>query len=151
MTEAEARAALRAFAVGEVEHWIAEQRWEAVPGGGGRGRGERAAGGAGRGLAAVLAAVVGPVTEAEARAALAAFDGLGGLERWIAEQRPWQATPGGWTVPGELQGLRFRVEVAPGGCGWWRPRPAATGRCGSCRGEERAADEWLSDTTSTSI
>jgi hypothetical protein len=55
------------------------------------------------------------VTEAEARAALAAFDGLGGLERWIAEQRPWQATPGGWTVPGELQGLRFRVEVAPGG------------------------------------
>jgi hypothetical protein len=35
------------------------------------------------------------VTEAEARAALAAFDGLGGLERWIAEQRPWQAVPGG--------------------------------------------------------
>ena len=34
MTEAEARAALHAFvAVGEVERWIAEQRWEAVPGG----------------------------------------------------------------------------------------------------------------------
>ena len=34
MTEAEARAALRAFvAVGELERWIAEQRWEAVPGG----------------------------------------------------------------------------------------------------------------------
>ena len=34
MTEAQARAALRAFvAVGEIEHWIAEQRWEAVPGG----------------------------------------------------------------------------------------------------------------------
>ncbi len=34
MTEAEARAALRAFvAVGEVERWIAEQRWEAIPGG----------------------------------------------------------------------------------------------------------------------
>ncbi len=34
MTEAEARAALRAFvAVGEIERWIAEQRWEAVPGG----------------------------------------------------------------------------------------------------------------------
>ncbi len=34
MTEAEARAALRAFvAVGEVEHWIADQRWEAIPGG----------------------------------------------------------------------------------------------------------------------
>lgn len=32
--EAEARAALRAFvAVGEIEPWIAEQRWEAVPGG----------------------------------------------------------------------------------------------------------------------
>ena len=44
------------------------------------------------------------MTEAEARAALAALDGLGGLERWIAEQRPWQAIPTGWTVPGELQG-----------------------------------------------
>ncbi len=42
-------------------------------------------------------------------------DGLGGLERWIAEQQPWQATPTGWTVPGELQGWRFRVEPAPGG------------------------------------
>jgi len=29
------------------------------------------------------------VTEAAARAALAAFDGLGGVERWIAAQRPW--------------------------------------------------------------
>ena len=34
MTEAEARAALRAFAAaGELERWIAEQRWEAVPDG----------------------------------------------------------------------------------------------------------------------
>jgi hypothetical protein len=34
MTEAEARAALRAFvAVGDIERWIADQRWEAVPGG----------------------------------------------------------------------------------------------------------------------
>ena len=34
LTEADARAALRAFvAVGEVEPWIAEQPWEAVPGG----------------------------------------------------------------------------------------------------------------------
>ncbi len=49
------------------------------------------------------------MTEDEARAALAAFDGLGGLERWIAEQRPWQA------MPGDLQGWRFRVEPAPGG------------------------------------
>jgi hypothetical protein len=32
--EAEARAALRAFvAVGELEHWIADQRWEPIPGG----------------------------------------------------------------------------------------------------------------------
>jgi hypothetical protein len=34
VTEAEARAALRAFvAVGEIEQWIAAQPWEAVPGG----------------------------------------------------------------------------------------------------------------------
>jgi len=34
VTEAEARAALRAFiAVGELERWIAVQRWEAVPDG----------------------------------------------------------------------------------------------------------------------
>ncbi len=55
------------------------------------------------------------MTQDQARAALAAFDGLGGLERWIAEQRPWQAMPGGWTVAGELQGWRFRVEPVPGG------------------------------------
>ncbi len=46
---------------------------------------------------------------------MVAFDSLGGLERWIAAQGPWQATPAGWTVPGELQGWRFRVEPAPGG------------------------------------
>ncbi len=55
------------------------------------------------------------MTEAEARAALAAFDGVGELERWVAEQRPWQAIPTGWTVPGELQGWRFRLEPVPGG------------------------------------
>ncbi len=54
------------------------------------------------------------MTEAEARAALAAFDGLGGLERWIAAQS-WDAAPVGWTGPGDLQGWRFRVEPAPGG------------------------------------
>ncbi len=37
------------------------------------------------------------MTETEARAALAAFDGL---ERWIAEQRPREAVPAGWTMPG---------------------------------------------------
>ncbi len=42
------------------------------------------------------------MTEDQARTALAAFDGLGGLERWIAEQRPWEAIPSGWTVPGDL-------------------------------------------------
>jgi hypothetical protein len=55
------------------------------------------------------------LTEDQARAALAAFDGPGGLERWIAAQRPWEATPAGWTMPGELQGWRFRVEPVPGG------------------------------------
>ena len=55
------------------------------------------------------------MTEDQARAALDAFDGVGGLERWMAAQRSWEATPGGWTVPGELQGWRFRVEPAPGG------------------------------------
>ncbi len=38
------------------------------------------------------------MAEEEARAALAAFDGLGGLERWIAEQRPWQAIPAGYSA-----------------------------------------------------
>ena len=55
------------------------------------------------------------MTEAEVRAALDAYDGVGGLERWIAAQRPWEAAQGGWTVPGELQGWRFRVEPVPGG------------------------------------
>ncbi len=54
------------------------------------------------------------MTEAEARAALAAVVAIGDLEVWIAEQ-PWEATQGGWTVLGELGGLRFRVEPAPGG------------------------------------
>ena len=54
------------------------------------------------------------MTEAEARAALAAFDAVGGLERWIADQ-PGPAAPGGWVVPEPLQGRRFRVERAPGG------------------------------------
>ena len=54
------------------------------------------------------------MTEAEARAALRAFVGVGDIEPWIARRR-WQAAPGGWTVAGELQGWRFRVEVVPGG------------------------------------
>ncbi len=51
------------------------------------------------------------MTEAEARAALAAFDGLGGLERWIAAQR-WEAMPGGWTVRHALHGWTFMVASA---------------------------------------
>ena len=77
------------------------------------------------------------MTEDQARAALAAFDGLGGLERWIAEQRPWEATPSGWTVPVPLEGWIFRLEpvpygvrvIASGGKGspavWIVPRPEA--------------------------
>ncbi len=38
------------------------------------------------------------MTEDQARAALAAFDGLGGLERWIAEQ-PWEPIPRGSKAP----------------------------------------------------
>jgi hypothetical protein len=56
------------------------------------------------------------VTEAEARAALAAFDAVGEIEHWIAEQR-WEAIPGGggWRVRGRLQSWRFRVEPVAGG------------------------------------
>ena len=58
------------------------------------------------------------MTEAEARAALAAFDGLGGLERWIAAQRPWEAIPTGWTVPGDLHPAGFLAPARgmSGGC-----------------------------------
>ena len=54
------------------------------------------------------------MTEAEARAALRAFEAVGDVERWIAG-RLWQAAPGGWTVDGELQGWRYRLEAVPGG------------------------------------
>ncbi len=60
------------------------------------------------------------MTEAKARAALAAFDGVGGLERWIAVQRPWQAIPAGWTVPGELQHIAPRRERGSHRLGQWR-------------------------------
>ena len=54
------------------------------------------------------------MTEAEARAALAAFDAVGGLETWIAAQR-WEPVPGGWRVRGRFAGWRFRLEPAAGG------------------------------------
>ena len=46
------------------------------------------------------------MTEAEARAALRAFIGVGDIEPWIA-RRPWQVAPSGWTVAG---GLRVRQD-----------------------------------------
>jgi hypothetical protein len=54
------------------------------------------------------------MTEAEARAALRAFPGVGQVEPWIAGQL-WKAESGGWSVPGERHGLRFRLEVMAGG------------------------------------
>jgi hypothetical protein len=70
------------------------------------------------------------VTEAEARAALRAFDRRRQVEPWIAG-RPWQAVPGGWTVAGEPQGWRIRLEMVPGGvrvvastCGGGEPASA---------------------------
>ncbi len=54
------------------------------------------------------------MTEAEARATLAAFVAVGDIERWIAEQR-WEAVPGGWRVRERFYGWRFRVEPVAGG------------------------------------
>jgi hypothetical protein len=54
------------------------------------------------------------VTEDQARAALRAFVAVGGLERWIVDQR-WEAVPGGWRVRERFQGWRFRVEPVAGG------------------------------------
>ena len=74
------------------------------------------------------------MTETEARAALRAFVGVGDVEPWMAD-RPWTAVAGGWSVAGELQGWRFRLEVVAGGvrviastpgggepAGWFVPR-----------------------------
>ena len=66
------------------------------------------------------------MTEDQARAALAAFDGLGGLERWIAAQRPWEATPGGWTGPG-ARSTRKRHPWS--GSGTTQPPGAASQGC----------------------
>ena len=62
------------------------------------------------------------LTEGEARAALAAFDGPGGLEPWIADQR-WEAVPGGWRVRERFQDWQFRVEPVAGGVSLVRSLP----------------------------
>ena len=54
------------------------------------------------------------MTEAKARQLLRDCGGFGGLEAWIAGRR-WNTAPGGWTVPGELQGWQFWLEVIPAG------------------------------------
>jgi hypothetical protein len=54
------------------------------------------------------------MTEAEARAALRAFEAVGEIEQWIAEQ-PWEAVAGGWRVPVSLKGWRFRLEPVASG------------------------------------
>ncbi len=61
-----------------------------------------------------MSAGAGVLHRSKARAALAAFDGIGGLERWIAAQR-WEPIPGGWRVRGRFAGWHFRVEPAAGG------------------------------------
>jgi hypothetical protein len=66
------------------------------------------------------------MTEAEAHAALAAFESVGKLEAWIAVQ-PWHAVPGGWLVLDAFEGWRVRLQIAPGGLhvlasdGWGDP------------------------------
>ncbi len=64
------------------------------------------------------------MTEGEARAALTAFSGIGGLERWIAEQ-PWDAAQDGWAVRHSLRGWTFIV--APAGAGEVRITAHRTG------------------------
>jgi hypothetical protein len=54
------------------------------------------------------------VTEAQARDQLRRCDGQGGIEAWIAGRR-WKAEGQGWTVAGDLQRWRFRVEPVLGG------------------------------------
>jgi hypothetical protein len=54
------------------------------------------------------------MTEPEARDLLAGYDGVAGIERWIAGRR-WKVTPEGWTVTGELEGWSFQLAPVPGG------------------------------------
>lgn len=54
------------------------------------------------------------MTEAEARAALRAYAGVGGLEGWLSLQ-PWRPAPDGWTITRDLEGWRFRLTQVSGG------------------------------------
>lgn len=54
------------------------------------------------------------MTEAEARAALRAHDGIGGLEPWLADQ-PWRPAPGGWQIARDLDGWRCRMQPTEDG------------------------------------
>jgi hypothetical protein len=54
------------------------------------------------------------LTEAEARAALRAFEAAADIEQWIAEQW-WEPTPRGWRVRGRLHDWTFEVEPVSGG------------------------------------
>jgi hypothetical protein len=65
------------------------------------------------------------VTEAEARTALRAFDGVGGLEHWIAGQH-WRVEPDGWTLLTDLAGWRFRLVPIPAGL-WVSATPPGGG------------------------
>jgi hypothetical protein len=54
------------------------------------------------------------MTEAEVRALLRSFDGVGGIEVWISLQH-WKAVPGGWSIAKELEGRRSSVALVPEG------------------------------------
>ena len=57
----------------------------------------------------------GDVTEAEARAALAAFHAIGDIEQWIAAQRWEAARAAGGCGASFTADERFRLEPVPGG------------------------------------
>lgn len=54
------------------------------------------------------------MTEDEARELLAGWDGIAGVERWIAAQT-WRPAGESWEVEPALQGWRFRLVPDPPG------------------------------------
>ena len=82
------------------------------------------------------------MTETQAHAALAGYDSFDRLEPRIAEQ-PWMAVPGGWSVAGELQGWRYRLDGMPGGVRVIAPTPDGGRADGVDRAEVVAGHgEW---------